>query len=73
MTIGVAFLTALPQTAWYRTKQPEYLRLTRFPGTLLVINIAAGVMTGIVQEFMFGMNWPDYSRPAGNIFGAPAQ
>jgi hypothetical protein len=29
-TIGLAFLTALLQTAWYRSKREEYLRLTRF-------------------------------------------
>jgi cytochrome bd-type quinol oxidase subunit 1 len=71
VTIGLAFLTALLQTAWYRSKQPEYLRLTRFFGTLLVINIAVGVVTGLVQEFQFGMNWSDYSRLVGNIFCAP--
>src|SRR5450631_3096072 len=71
VTIGLAFLTALLQTAWYRTKRDEYLRLTKFFGTLLVINVAIGVVTGIVQEFQFGMNWGAYSRLVGNIFGAP--
>src|SRR5512146_344580 len=71
VTIGLAFLTALLQTAWYRNGRTEYLRLTRFFGTLLVINIAIGVVTGIVQEFEFGMNWGAYSRLVGNIFGAP--
>ncbi|MBO0814608.1 MAG: cytochrome ubiquinol oxidase subunit I [Actinobacteria bacterium] len=71
VTIGLAFLTALLQTAWHRTKQDEYLRLTRFFGTLLVINVAIGVVTGLVQEFQFGMDWGAYSRLVGNIFGAP--
>jgi cytochrome d ubiquinol oxidase subunit I len=71
VTIGLAFLTALLQTAWYRSKRDEYLRLTRFFGTLLVINVAIGVVTGLVQEFQFGMNWSAYSRLVGNIFGAP--
>src|ERR1035437_4513151 len=71
ITIGLAFLTALLQTAWYRGKRDEYLRLTRFFGTLLVINITIGVVTGLVQEFQFGMNWGAYSRLVGNIFGAP--
>src|SRR5229473_770179 len=71
VTIGLAFLTALLQTAWYRSERDEYLRLTRFFGTLLVINIAIGVVTGLVQEFQFGMNWSAYSRLVGNIFGAP--
>ncbi len=71
VTIGLAFLTALLQTIWYRRRQPEYLRLTRFFGTLLVINVAIGVVTGLVQEFQFGMNWSSYSRLVGNVFGAP--
>jgi cytochrome bd ubiquinol oxidase subunit I len=71
VTIGLAFLTALLQTTWYRRKDPEYLRLTRFFGTLLVINVAIGVVTGLVQEFEFGMNWSTFSRIVGNIFGAP--
>ncbi len=71
ITIGLAVLTALLQTAWYRKQSPEYLRLTRFFGTLLVINVAIGVVTGLVQEFEFGMNWSAYSRLVGNVFGAP--
>ena len=71
VTIGLAFLTALLQTAWYTGGRPEYLRLTRFFGTLLVINVAIGVVTGLVQEFQFGMNWSAYSRLVGDIFGAP--
>src|ERR1700743_2777467 len=71
VTIGLAFLTALLQTAWFRSKRDEYLRLTRFFGVLLVINVAVGVVTGLVQEFQFGMNWSDYSRTVGGVFGAP--
>ena len=71
VTIGLAFLTALLQTAWHRTDKPDFLRLTRFFGTLLVINVAVGVVTGLVQEFEFGMNWSAYSRLVGDIFGAP--
>jgi cytochrome d ubiquinol oxidase subunit I len=71
VTIGLAVLTAMLQTAWHRGGRPEYLRLTRFFGTLLVINVAIGVVTGLVQEFQFGMNWSSYSKMVGNIFGAP--
>jgi cytochrome d ubiquinol oxidase subunit I len=71
LTIGLAFLTAILQTLWYRKGHPEHLRLTRFFGTLLVINVAIGVVTGLVQEFQFGMNWSSYSRFVGDVFGAP--
>jgi cytochrome d ubiquinol oxidase subunit I len=71
LTIGLAFLTALLQTCWYRTKDPAYRKLTRFFGSLLVINVAVGVVTGLVQEFQFGTNWSGYSRFVGDVFGAP--
>ena len=71
VTIGLAFLVALLQTAYYRNEKPEYRRLTKFFGTLLLINVAVGVVTGLVQEFEFGMNWSAYSRFVGDVFGGP--
>ncbi|TMR89369.1 cytochrome ubiquinol oxidase subunit I [Nonomuraea basaltis] len=71
LTIGLSIIVAGLQTAWYRTRKPEYLGLTRFWGRLFLINFAMGVVTGIVQEFQFGMNWSDYSRFVGDVFGAP--
>ena len=71
LTIGLAFFTAWAQTKWYRTDQEKWLRATRFWGKLMLISFALGVATGIVQEFQFGMNWSDYSRFVGDIFGAP--
>jgi len=71
VTIGLAFLVAILQTKWYRSGNDEYRRLTRFFGAMLVINIAIGVVTGLVQEFEFGMNWSQYSRFVGDVFGAP--
>ncbi len=71
ITIGMAFLVAGMQTAWYRTNNVKYLRATKFFGKLFLINFAIGVVTGIVQEFQFGMNWSTYSRFVGDIFGAP--
>ncbi|HWS32485.1 MAG TPA: cytochrome ubiquinol oxidase subunit I [Actinoplanes sp.] len=71
ITIGLSFLVAGIQTAWVRTGKEKYLRATRFWGRLFLINFAIGVVTGIVQEFQFGMNWSAYSRFVGDIFGAP--
>ena len=71
ITIGLSAIVAGLETAWVRTLKPEYLRLTKFFGRLFLINFAIGVVTGIVQEFQFGMNWSDYSRFVGDIFGAP--
>ena len=71
LTLGLGPLVATMQTLWLRTKDERWLRLTRFFGTLLLINIAIGVATGLVQEFEFGMNWSVYARFVGNVFGAP--
>ena len=71
ITIGLAWLVAILQTMWHRSGYEEHRRLARFFGTLLVINIAIGVVTGLVQEFEFGMNWSAYSRFVGDVFGAP--
>ncbi len=71
LTIGLAFLTAILQTRWHRSGDPQLRALTRFFGNLLLINIAIGVVTGLVQEFQFGMNWSAYSRFVGDVFGAP--
>jgi cytochrome d ubiquinol oxidase subunit I len=71
ITIGMSAIVAGFETAWLRTGNEHWLRLTKFFGKLFLINFAIGVVTGIVQEFQFGMNWSDYSRFVGDIFGAP--
>ena len=71
VTIGLSLFTAYCQTRWYRSGKESWLRATRFWGKLLLISFALGVVTGIVQEFQFGMNWSEYSRYVGDIFGAP--
>src|SRR4026208_832910 len=71
LTLGLAPLVAVMQTIWYRGGDEGWLRLTRFFGTLVRINFAIGVATGLVQEFQFGMNWSIYSEFVGDVFGAP--
>jgi len=71
LTLGLGPIVATFQTLWHRTQNETWLRLTRFFGTLFLINFAIGVATGLVQEFQFGMNWSVYSRFVGDVFGAP--
>src|SRR3954449_4232127 len=71
LTLGLAPLVATMQTLWHRSHDDGWLRLTRFFGTLLLINFAIGVATGLVQEFQFGMSWATYSNFVGGVFGAP--
>ena len=71
ITIGMSAIVAFFHTAWVRTHNEQWLRPAKFFGKLFLINFALGLVTGIVQEFQFGMNWSDYSRFVGDIFGAP--
>jgi len=71
LTIGMVFLVAIMQTMWVRTNNDKFLKMTKLFGKLFLINFAMGVVTGIVQEFQFGMNWSNYSRFVGDVFGAP--
>jgi cytochrome d ubiquinol oxidase subunit I len=71
LTIGLSVLVAGMQTAWLRSGDQRYLKMTKFWGKLLLVNFAMGVVTGLVQEFQFGMSWSAYSRFVGDVFGAP--
>ncbi|GAA1638161.1 cytochrome ubiquinol oxidase subunit I [Microbacterium flavum] len=71
LTLGMSLFVAIFQTIWYRTGNVTWLHLTRFFGKIFLINFAMGIVTGIVQEFQFGMNWSSYSRFVGDVFGAP--
>jgi cytochrome bd-type quinol oxidase subunit 1 len=71
LTLGMSLFVAIFQTVWHRTGDVKWLHLTRFFGKIFLINFAMGIVTGIVQEFQFGMNWSSYSRFVGDVFGAP--
>ncbi len=71
LTLGLSILVALFETRYVRTGNEVYKRLAKFWGKIFLINFAAGIVTGIVQEFHFGLNWSEYARFMGDIFGAP--
>ncbi|UOO37511.1 cytochrome ubiquinol oxidase subunit I [Oscillospiraceae bacterium CM] len=71
ITIGLSIIVAIFQTVGYVKKDEAYTKLSIFFGKLFIVNFAVGVVTGIIQEFQFGMNWAGYSRFVGDIFGAP--
>jgi cytochrome d ubiquinol oxidase subunit I len=71
LTLGLGWVVAILETMYIRSGNEDYKRLAKFWGKLFLINFAMGVVTGIVQEFQFGMNWSEYSRYVGDIFGAP--
>ena len=71
LSIGLAFIIAIMQTLYVVKKKEIYKKMTKFWGIFFLINFAVGVVTGIIQEFQFGMNWSSYSRFMGDVFGAP--
>lgn len=71
LTLGISIMIAWMQTRYVMTGDEMWLRMTKFWGKLFLINFALGVVTGITMEFQFGMNWAEYSRYVGDIFGAP--
>jgi len=71
LTLGLSILVAIMETVYVKTGNEAYKRMAKFWGKLFLINFVMGVVTGIVQEFQFGMNWSEYSRFVGDIFGAP--
>lgn len=71
LTLGLSILVAMLETAYVKTGDAKYKTMTKFWGKLFLINFILGVATGLVQEFQFGMNWSEYARFMGDIFGAP--
>jgi cytochrome bd ubiquinol oxidase subunit I len=71
LTLGLGWFVAYMQTRYYQTRDETWRKMAKFWGKLFLINFAIGTVTGIVQEFQFGMNWSEYSRFVGDIFGAP--
>lgn len=70
-TLGMTITVAVLEWTYVKTKKDVYKKMAKFWGKLFLLNFAMGVVTGIVQEFHFGMNWSEYSRFMGDIFGAP--
>lgn len=71
LTLGLSIFVAVLETLYVKTSREIYLKLAKFWGRLFLINFAMGVVTGIVLEFQFGMNWSEYARFMGDIFGVP--
>jgi cytochrome d ubiquinol oxidase subunit I len=71
LTLGLSALVAYMETRYARTGDETYLKMTKYWSKLFLINFAVGVVTGITLEFQFGMNWAEYSKFVGDIFGAP--
>lgn len=71
LSVGMVLMTAIMETIYVKTGDEKWKKRTKFFGSIMLLSFAVGVVTGIIQEFQFGMNWSDYSRYVGDIFGAP--
>ena len=70
LSMGLGLMLLVVSGAYLRTKDPKWRRLAFFWTKVYGLIFALGVATGVVQEFEFGMNWADYSRFVGNVFGS---
>ncbi len=71
LTLGLSVIVAIMESIYLKTRNSKWLTTTKFWMTLLAINFAIGVATGLILEFEFGTNWSNYSWFVGDIFGAP--
>ncbi|MFC4651491.1 cytochrome ubiquinol oxidase subunit I [Lactococcus nasutitermitis] len=71
LSVGMVFMVFLMEAIYVKTNDEKWKARTKFFGSIMLLSFAVGVVTGIIQEFQFGMNWSDYSRFVGDIFGAP--
>ena len=70
LSMGLGLMLLFISGMYLRTKDPKWRRLSFFWVKIYGIVFAMGVATGVVMEFEFGMNWAEYSRFVGNIFGS---
>ena len=68
--MGLGLMLVAIGIIYVRTKDPKWRQLSFFWVKVYGLIFALGVATGVVQEFEFGMNWADYSRFVGNVFGS---
>lgn len=71
VTLGLSLFLAILETKYVISGNEIYKRMVKFWGKIFLINFAIGIVTGIVQEFHFGLNWSEYARFIGDIFSAP--
>lgn len=70
-TIGMLTFLVITETMYVITEKEKYLKLTKYFTKPYIYFYAVGIVTGIIQEFQFGMNWSEYSKFVGDIFGVP--
>jgi len=70
LSMGLGLMLVVIGVIYVRTKDPKWRRLSFFWIKIYGLIFALGVATGVVQEFEFGMNWANYSRFVGNVFGS---
>ena len=70
LSIGLGLFLVIIEGMWIKTKNPLYLRMTKFWVGIFALTFALGVATGLVQVFGFGTNWGHYSRFVGDVFGS---
>jgi cytochrome d ubiquinol oxidase subunit I len=71
LAIGFSLFIAILETSAYRSGNSGDERIAKFWNRLFLLTFAVGLVTGIAQQFQFGMNWAEFSSFAGSILGIP--
>ncbi|UCG22729.1 MAG: cytochrome ubiquinol oxidase subunit I, partial [Chloroflexota bacterium] len=70
ISMGLGLILVIIGVLYVRTRDPKWRQISFFFVKIYALVFALGIATGVVQEFEFGMNWANYSRYVGNIFGS---
>ena len=70
ISMGLGILLVWMAWKHVRTGDPVWREASFFWVKVYGLVFALGIATGLVQEFAFGMNWSQYSRFVGNVFGS---
>lgn len=65
------FLMSIAHFRYLKTKEPEYLELTKMWMKGVAILFAVGAVSGTVLSFELGLLWPGFMKYAGPIIGMP--
>ncbi|TWB24955.1 cytochrome ubiquinol oxidase subunit I [Nitrospirillum bahiense] len=68
-TVGIASYIAMLEGLHAWTKNPVYLKISKFWIRVFAVTFGMGVVSGIVMPFQFGTNWSRFTDAVSNVVG----
>src|SRR5688500_15462925 len=69
--VAMPLLMTVSEVRWRRTRDEEYLKLTRAWANGTAVLFAVGAVSGTVLSFELGLLFPEFMRHAGAVIGMP--